>query len=43
MTKNGRSIFDQIENQELIQKLIDNGYGDIVDAFLLHEIGRAHV
>ena len=37
MTKNGRSIFDQIENQELIQKLIDNGYGDIVDAFLLHD------
>jgi hypothetical protein len=29
--------FDFIENQELIQKLIDNGYGDIVDCFLSHE------
>ena len=37
MTKNGKSLFDQIENQELIQKLIDNGYGKLVDAFLLHD------
>jgi hypothetical protein len=29
--------FDQIENQELIQKLIDRGYGDLVDAFLLND------
>ena len=25
MIKQGRSLFDQIENQELIQKLIDSG------------------
>lgn len=37
MNKNGRSIFDMIENQELIQKLIDSGYGKLVDAFLLHD------
>lgn len=37
MTKQGKSLFDQIENQELIQKLIDSGYGKIVDAFLLHD------
>lgn len=29
--------FDQIESQELIQKLIDNGFGGIVDAFLLND------
>lgn len=29
--------FDQIESQELIQKLIDNGFGEIVDAFLLND------
>ena len=29
--------FDQLENQELIQKLIDSGYGDLVDAFLLND------
>jgi len=29
--------FDQLENQELIQKLIDNGYGNLVDAFLLND------
>ena len=28
---------DQLENQELIQKLIDNGYGNLVDAFLLND------
>ena len=27
MTNQGKSLFDQIENQELIQKLIDSGYG----------------
>lgn len=32
-----RSSFDQIENQELIQKLIDKGFGDLVDAFLLND------
>lgn len=37
MTKNSKNIFDQIENQELIQKLIDNGYGNFVDAFLLND------
>lgn len=31
------SIFDQLENQELIQKLIDSGHGDLVDAFLLND------
>lgn len=29
--------FDQIESQELIQKLIDNGFGSVVDAFLLND------
>lgn len=37
MIKQGKSLFDQIENQELIQKLIDSGYAKIVDAFLLHD------
>jgi hypothetical protein len=37
MIKQGRSLFDQIENQELIQKLIDSGHGKLVDAFLLHD------
>jgi len=37
MTKSGRSLFDQIENQELIQKLIDGGFGDLVDAFLSND------
>lgn len=31
------NAFDQLENQELIQKLIDKGYGDLVDAFLLND------
>jgi hypothetical protein len=26
--------FEQFENQELIQKLIDNGFGNLVEAFL---------
>jgi len=29
--------FAQLENQELIQKLIDSGYGNLVDAFLLND------
>lgn len=29
--------FDQLENQELIQKLIDNGFKDLVDAFFLND------
>jgi hypothetical protein len=37
MNKNGKSLFDQIENQELIQKLIDHGFGNLVDAFLLND------
>ena len=37
MTKNSKSIFEHIENQELIQKLIDNGFGKLVDAFLSHD------
>jgi hypothetical protein len=34
---NYSNVFHQLENQELIQKLIDNGYGDLVDAFLLND------
>ena len=30
-------VFDQLENQELIQKLIDNGFGHLVDAFLSND------
>lgn len=37
MTKQSKSIFDQLENQELIQKLIDNGFQKLVDAFLLND------
>lgn len=29
--------FNQLENQELIQKLIDSGFGELVDAFLLND------
>lgn len=29
--------FNQLENQELIQKLIDNGFERLVDAFLLND------
>jgi hypothetical protein len=32
-----KDIFEQFENQELIQKLIDNGYGSLVDAFLSND------
>lgn len=31
------NTFDQLENQELIQKLIDKGFGNLVDAFLLND------
>lgn len=31
------SNIDYFERQELIKKLIDNGYGDIVEAFLEDE------
>lgn len=37
MTKFSKNLFDSIENQELIQKLIDSGYGKLVDAFLLND------
>lgn len=30
-------IQEEIEIRELIQKLYDNGHGDLVDAFLLNE------
>ena len=30
-------MFDSIENQELIQKLVDSGFGKLVDAFLLND------
>jgi hypothetical protein len=41
MTKQSKSSFEQIENQELIQKLIDSGHGKLVDAFLLND-GRVY-
>ena len=37
MTNYNSNSFDQLENQELIQKLIDSGHGDLVDAFLLND------
>lgn len=37
MIKFSKSLFDSIENQELIQKLIDCGFGKLVDAFLLND------
>lgn len=37
MTKYSSNSFEQLENQELIQKLIDSGYGALVDAFLLND------
>lgn len=37
MTKSIKSLFDHIENQELIEKLIDGGFGKLVDAFLLND------
>jgi len=33
----GKSLIEVLEQQELIQKLIDNGYGELVDALLSHE------
>lgn len=37
MTKFSKNLFDSIENQELIQKLVDSGFGKLVDAFLLND------
>lgn len=34
---NTSNSFEQLENQELIQKLIDSGFGSLVDAFLLND------
>ena len=31
------SIIETLERQELIQKLIDNGYGELVEALLVNE------
>jgi hypothetical protein len=31
------SVTDNLEREELIQKLVDAGYGNIVEAFLLNE------
>jgi hypothetical protein len=33
----GKNFVDTIEKQELIQKLIDKGFGDLVDMLLLNE------
>lgn len=32
-----RNFVDTLEKQELIQKLIDKGFGDLVDMLLLNE------
>jgi hypothetical protein len=32
-----KSIIDVLERQELIQKLVDNGYGDFIEKILLNE------
>ena len=37
ITKYSKNLFDNIENQELIQKLIDSGHSKLVDAFLLND------
>ena len=37
MTKFSKNLFDSIENQELIQKLVDSGFGKLVDAFILND------
>ena len=34
---NYSNAFNQLENKELIQKLIDSGFSDLVDAFLLND------
>ena len=34
-----KSFLEEIEIQEQIQKLIDNGYGELVEAMLTHETG----
>ncbi len=31
------NLIDVLERQELIQKLVDSGYGEIVEALLLNE------
>jgi hypothetical protein len=32
-----KNMLETLEQQEIIQKLIDNGYGELVDAFLSNE------
>lgn len=32
-----KNFIDVLEKQELIQKLIDNGFGELVDTLLLNE------
>jgi hypothetical protein len=32
-----KSTIDVLEQQELIQRLVDSGYGELVDALLLNE------
>ena len=32
-----RNSFDELERQEIIQILIDKGYGEIIDALLMNE------
>jgi len=31
------NVIELLERQELIQKLIDNGYGPLIEAFLMNE------
>lgn len=33
----GRSMMEVLENQELIQKIIDDGLGDFIEVLLLNE------
>lgn len=33
----GKSLIEVLETQELIEKLVEKGYGDLVDAFLCNE------
>ena len=37
MMLKGSSMLEEVERQELIQKLIDNGYGELVETLLLNE------
>jgi hypothetical protein len=32
-----KNLTEVLEQQELIQKLIDNGYGELIDALLMNE------